>query len=106
MPMHQTLFGLPADGSSGVLIHNSGRIKLFVVAGGDFSGGTLTVSISPDDGPTFVDSGQASLTAPGVMIITIPDSTLVSLKLDGSSTPSLNAWASHPIPSSGVFPIP
>jgi len=97
--MHR-VFTAKVSGVSGVFINEGGEQDVSIVASGNFDGGTLTAEISPDDGSTFVTSGQASLTAPGDMIITIPDGSLIRLRLAGGTTPAVNAWASHKIPSS------
>ncbi len=97
MGMHQVFNGIIADANSGTFKNTTGQRTLIVVGSGGFSGGTLLVAVSPDDGVTFV-SATMSLTDEGIIQGEIPDEATVLLSLVGATTPSVSAWANLPIP--------
>lgn len=68
-----------------------------MVGAGTFGGGTLKLQMSPDDGTTWVDINDASITAAGVKNFEL-NSCDIRLVLTGSTGADLDAWITDPAP--------
>ncbi len=100
MAINQVFTALAANGNSGAFSNTTASRTMLIIGQGTFGGGTLSIEISPDDGVTFVKLDSPSLTADGIIEVSIPDETQVRLALAGATAPTLNAWTTLPIPSS------
>ena len=64
-----------------------------VVADGTFDGGTLKAELTPDNGTTYQDISDGSLTEDGHFNVTVGKGMGVRMTLSGATSPSINVWS-------------
>lgn len=88
----QLFTGRTTNGQSGTFKSFGGFVSLIVA--GTFSGGTVTVQVSPDNGTTWVDS-EVTLTAAGIKNFISGEGLLYRISLASAASPNLNAWVAY-----------
>ncbi len=79
---------LSSNGQTSAWDHEGGTA--FMVGEGTFGGGTLTLEFSPDDGITWVATGQ-TLTSDGIVSLALPRCQIRG-SLAGATAPTLNVY--------------